>query len=492
MKKLITTFLTLFIVFSIQAQDYKSTREAYLKQRKQDKEKHLDSLRKNFDDYRRQANEEYAQFMRERWEAFQAMQGAPVPKIPEPPQPFERDKDVPIPELPIKFDKVITIPTPTPKPVEPMKRPDNPTIPNTPSLPSFDFSFYGTPLSVHMSNALKIKLKDITENSVADAWQQLSSETSDELLEDCLALRDELCLGDWAYYCMIRDFSEKYFGKGTNEAVVMKTYLMAQSGYNVRIGRKDNNLIILLPFDGLVYEATYLSFSGICFYDIDSNKGGTYYTFNRSFTKNDRVLSLRMPRTPKFAFKSAGEKTYTSKRYPDMTVTMSTNKNLIDFYNGYPKCQWTNYSWAGLSDEVKAKLYPMLRANVAGKGQIEASNRIINFVQTAFSYQTDDQQFVTERSLFPDETFFYPYCDCEDRSILFSVLMHDILGLDVVLLHYPEHLATAVHFTEELKGTYLTLDNKTYYVSDPTYIGANVGECMPRYTKTNPQIYKLY
>ena len=322
----------------------------------------------------------------------------------------------------------------------------------------------------------------------------MASEPSKELLDEFLTLRDELSLGDWAYYCMLRDFSEQCFGKDANEAVVMRTYLMAQSGFKVRISRKNTHLIVLLPFDGMIYETSYLSFSGERFYDVDGSKeekGATYYTYNRSLTDNDRVLSLRMPAAPKLAFKSAGERTFTSKKYPEISVSLSANKNLVDFYNGYPQCMWTNYSWAGLSEEVKAKLYPALRKGIEGKSQIEAANRIINFVQTAFGYQTDQQQFGYERSLFADETFYYPYSDCEDRSILFSILVRDLLGLEVVLLHYPDHLATAVHYTEELNGTFLTLNEKKYYVSDPTYINANVGDCMPRYTKTRPEILKL-
>lgn len=482
----------LFIV-PLKAQVGGESFEEYKNRIKKEMQHYTDSVRQNYDEFRRKANEDYARFMRERWEEFQSMKGVPVPDIPEPPQPFEREKDTPIPELPIKFDK-LTLPTPEPKPIEPLKRPDAPVIPDTPSLPEFEFTVYGTPLSVHMDNNLNIKLKDISENSVADAWEQLASETSEDLLEDCLALREELKLGDWAYYCMLRDFSEQYFGKGSNEAVVLRTFLMAQSGFNVRISRKDNHLIVLLPFDGIVYQTTYLSFSGICFYDVDSdngNKNGTYYAFNRSLTDNDRVLSLRMSCPPKLAFKSGGERTRTSKRYPELTVTLSANKNLMDFYNGYPKCQWPNYSRAGLSDEVKAKIYPVLRKGIEGKSQIEAANRLINFVQTAFDYQTDGEQFGYERSFFADETFHYPYSDCEDRSILFSVLVHDLLGLDVVLLHYPDHLATAVRYTESLNGSYITLDGQKYYISDPTYIGANVGECMPRYTKTNPEVFKL-
>lgn len=103
----------------------------------------------------------------------------------------------------------------------------------------------------------------------------------------------------------------------------------------------------------------------------------------------------------------------------------------------------------------------------------------MNFVQTSFDYATDPEQFGAERPLFGDESFYYPYNDCEDRSILYSILVKDLLGLDVVLLEFPGHLATAVHFTKPVSGDYLDIDGDAYTVCDPTYIGAPVGLMMP-------------
>lgn len=84
-----------------------------------------------------------------------------------------------------------------------------------------------------------------------------------------------------------------------------------------------------------------------------------------------------------------------------------------------------------------------------------------------------------DRAFFAEETLFYPYCDCEDRFILFSRLVRDLLGLDVMLVYYPGHLATAVAFGEEVKGDCLLLDGRKFTVCDPTYIGAPVGRTMP-------------
>ena len=116
-----------------------------------------------------------------------------------------------------------------------------------PNVNKFSFTCYGTPCEVQLDNSLKFKLKDISENTIADAWLQLSSEYSDLLLDDCLKLSDKLALGDWSYYCLLRDLSEQFLGKNTNEATLMQIYLLAQSGYKARIGHKKGRLVLLLP-----------------------------------------------------------------------------------------------------------------------------------------------------------------------------------------------------------------------------------------------------
>ena len=76
---------------------------------------------------------------------------------------------------------------------------------------------------------------------------------------------------------------------------------------------------------------------------------------------------------------------------------------------------------------------------------------------------------------FVDELFYYPYSDCEDRAVLYSYLVRTLMGLDVVLLEYPNHMATAVCFDENIDGDYITVSGKKYIICDPTYIGASIG-----------------
>ena len=144
-----------------------------------------------------------------------------------------------------------------------------------------------------------------------------------------------------------------------------------------------------------------------------------------------------------------------------------------------------------MSERIKHQRYPSLQKTIQGKSQYEAANVLLNFVQTAFVYEYDDKVWGGDRAFFAEESLYYPYCDCEDRSILFSRLVRDLLGLKVLLVYYPGHLATAVCFTDNVTGDYISLNNQKYVVCDPTYIGAPVGATMPDMDNSSAKVILL-
>ena len=224
--------------------------------------------------------------------------------------------------------------------------------------------------------------------------------------------------------------------------------------------------------------------------------GMSYYPFNcqeqsldicgASFP-NEQPLSLLVNESPLFTERLADSRTLQSERYPNVKAKISSDENLVSFFATYPTSmlddnfctRWSFYANTPMSERMKNQLYPSLQNAVKGRSQHEAVNILLNFVQTAFVYEYDDKVWGGDRAFFAEESLYYPYCDCEDRSILFSRLVRDLLGLKVLLVYYPGHLATAVHFTESVSGDYISLDNQKYVVCDPTYIGAPVGATMP-------------
>jgi hypothetical protein len=172
---------------------------------------------------------------------------------------------------------------------------------------------------------------------------------------------------------------------------------------------------------------------------------------------------------------------------------------MIDFFNTYPQAcfngdqttRWAAYANTPMEKTVKDMLYPPLKKTITGLTERDAVGIILNWVQTAFEYEYDDKVWGGDRAFFAQETLYYPYCDCEDRAILFSRLVRDLVGLDVVLLYYPGHLAAAVAFSNDVNGDYLTYKNRKYIVCDPTYINAGVGRTMPGMNNKEAQVIAL-
>ena len=485
-----------------------------------------------FEEYRKQLNAEYAEYMRQAWPEYKVKPAKPVPPRKEPPKPVVKTPEEPatlpvilsVPqEGPVVEPAIVPAEEPTEEPAEPTVEPETepvaepeeedtdepeevvlpfdevvplaepaqPVVPAIPlpevtpvvtSVPGHTFSYYGTSCKIAgMNSTHRFVLTGVKEEHVADAWVTLAADKYLSVLAQCAEYREKLNLCDWGYVRFLQEMTESFFpASQRNEAVLLQVYLLVQSGYKVRMARTGDRLVLLLPIEHEVYNYSYLTVDGIPYYVIDKLEAGqSFYLYDRAFAKETSV-SLYMTSPPSLPAAEACmvERTLTSTR--NISTTVEVDRNLIDFYNDYPvNSQWGYYSSASLSEEAKASLYPILELYTLEESKAEAANLLLNFVQTAFDYKTDDEQFGYERPLFGDETFFYPYCDCEDRSILYSILVRDLLGLDVVLLNYPGHLATAVKFKEDVIGDYILLNDGKYIVCDPTYIGAGIGEAMP-------------
>ena len=349
----------------------------------------------------------------------------------------------------------------------------------------FNFSIFGTKYQVRLGDNCRFKLNGVTENNVADAIESLADIKYDNMLFDCLKIRKENKLSDWAYFQTLEALTNEFCGKDTNEATLLMGYILSQSGYKVRLGRDNQKLVLLTASQHTIYNKVAYRLDGETFYLLD----GSVETLSicRASLPNETSVSLMIRAAQKFDMDQSDVRTLKSRDYPDFKVTIHTNKNLLKFYDTYlPSCmndelmtRWAMYANTPLSDDVKAELYPQLRSQLQGLSKLEGMRRLLNLIQTGLVYEYDENIWGVDRAFFAEETLYYPYCDCEDRSILLSRLVRDILGLKAILIYYPGHLAMAVHFPEEVSGDYILLDGEKYIVCDPTYIAATVGRTMP-------------
>ena len=347
-------------------------------------------------------------------------------------------------------------------------------------------------LAFYLNNSLnrKCSLNGLNENAIADVYEALCNSDYKPLLADCAQIRKDLRLNDWGVFTLVRQVADTYCGTA-NESIVMQQFLLNEMGYKARMARKatEDKMMLFVATDCSIYAHPYITLNGQNYYNLSgNNEQCQFYMCQKDSPKAKNSVGMQLKEAPLFPG-TVVSSTHQAKGSA-ARVTVDVPKALMDFYKDYPQCDYSVYFNAPVNAAMENRILSSLAPLVQGRNEADAANILINFVQTAFQYQTDGQQFGYEKPFFVEELFYYPYSDCEDRAMLFSYLVRKLLGLDVVLLDYPEHIATAVRFNGNVSGDYLMVNGRKYIVCDPTYIGASIGMTMPRYKTVSAKVLK--
>lgn len=377
--------------------------------------------------------------------------------------------------------QTVTAPT-TPRPSATPASATAPDIPARLSSPAdgrLRIAFGGTGL--WMTDAFRdVRLPDGTsEDDVADAYEALLKSPYRTLIDECKEVARAMSLNGWGYNSLVGQVAAA-MTSDDDRRVMLRYFILNESGYDARVCRKagDGSLMLLVATDCGLFGYPYANIDGRRYYNITDHGTAPFYACPARPGQSS-ALGMSLSSTPRLGG-SIITSSHTASGSP-LTVRIGVPGGLADFYRSYPQCDYAVYLGASVDAGVSGTLLSALRPALEGKSQAEAAGILIDFVQTAFDYKTDGEQFGYEKPFFVEEMFCYPYSDCEDRAILYAYLVRSLLGLDVVLLDYPNHIATAVAFDEEVNGDSLTIGGRRFLVCDPTYIGAPIGKAMPQF-----------
>lgn len=469
--------------------------EEYMGRHRSEFNQYRKKVKNDFEEYTKRRNEEFAEFLNKQWEMFDVEKPVEHEK-PEPPQPVYAPvdnipEDRPSVEVPVSDFIDNEIPKQN-KPVD-----FHVSIPQDGSevedVPMSYVYFYGENLKFSYDKSkMMLRLKGTDESNVSDAWSFLSSSDYDMLIHECLSYAKDNSLGDWGLFKLVETLAQQTHGKGTNESYVVMAYIMSQLGYDARICRIGSKLSVMIPIGPSIAEYPYIKIGSYNYYIFGSADSGSIYTYDSAFEGATRIVNLYRQDVPRLGISFVSSRTFASKKFPEMVCHTYINKNLMLFYADMPAAMdFAYYVLQPCDDKTMDMVYSALRNSISGKKEVESVNMILDFVQQGFEYETDDKQFGHEKYNFPEETFFYKACDCDDRAILFATLIRKLTELDVVLVDYPNHLATAVRFNTPISGDYITVKGQKYFICDPTYIGASAGMEMPSVDSSKLKVYQI-
>ena len=212
-----------------------------------------------------------------------------------------------------------------------------------------------------------------------------------------------------------------------------------------------------------------------------------FFTYKEPYPNAEKFVNLFFKNEMEISQKNQNKVLTFTYFGQDYKVYSSYNKSSVELFVDYPQTDMNVYFSFSLPENSKMKLLNSLRKIIDGKSETEAVNILLAFVQKAFKYETDGEQFGREKTFFPEELFYYPYSDCEDRSVMFAYLVKNLLNLKVLGLEYPGHMTTAVKFSKSIYGKDdLVFEGEKYIICDPTYINAQIGMCMPQFKNVKP------
>jgi YHS domain-containing protein len=358
-------------------------------------------------------------------------------------------------------------------------------------------AFYGTNLSIPFDKKMKeVARSKVDKAYISEQWSKLARSDYEPMLDTLASTRKALSLNDWAYALLVKQLASEVYARKQNEQAIFIWFVLIKSGYKARLAYQGNQIYLLLPVKQQVYAAQSLSYGGQKYYVLGFDGGkqprvGSLYTYDSEYKGSSRILDLNLPTLFEVGNQAKMRSLNFSFNKKLYQITSSSDPIMIEFMRTYPQVHWEVYFNANLSSQSRLQLLKQLRPLVNGISEEDAVNLLLRFVQKSLKYDTDDKQFGYENPLFVEETLFYPASDCEDRSVLFAWLVKELLGLDVVGLLYPGHMATAVRMNMKVSGDRVSYKGKTYYIADPTYSNANVGMAMPKFSRQKPEFIEV-
>ncbi len=484
-KILFGMFILLLSAQTVIAQDtYEQWKKKQLQEYQQFKDARDKEFLKMLDDTWKAINSTKAR------DTYEEPKPTELPKVEKPVVRQDKPKDEPmvedieLPDVDLDLREQPEMDVPEPKPVA------------AKGYSELSLSFYEVPVAFSYPDKFKGSLgRKIDKNSISNFWALMSAANYDPLLEQAAALKEELSLNDWGYALLLYRMGQEIYGPTSNESVLFTWFMMTKYGHDIKIGYDQDGVYLLVPTTKQVYNTRFFRIKGEKYYGLTLDNTGkvpsSIFTYEGSYPEAKKKMDLNIDLSPAVAKNLLSKEFGFTYNGIDYEVPVRVNRNIIAFYELYPLTELDVYHHASMSAEARTSLVKGLAPAIKGKSETEAVNIILRFVQTAFEYQTDQEQFGREKYLLPEETLYYPYSDCDDRSIMFSTLVRELTGLKVIGVRYPKHLAVAVQFTRDPGGDFIMHEGKKYTIADPTYVNANIGMTMPQYKNQKPEVLPL-
>ena len=431
---LLLPFCILPLFASSQDDEY----QRYLESLKKEQSDYVQKANQEYEDFVTKANAEFAEFIAKEWALFEefktqelSMTLPKIDKVPEAPKSnvteiqsgdvqYKNNSDLPevssiasvnagdgINYTP-REDNYVVRKVVTNSGVKDINKPSDYmtyTKPNVINAQNFTINFYGKKLDFNVDNKLRLKNKGTKETDVAEYFKEISTmskETSAlwKQIDDYVKI---MGLNDWGYFCILRSLSEVMFSD-INNSVLFNFYMLRnEGGFKVKVarGKESNKLTLLAVIDNSkeVYSYSFFRFkeadnTNLKYYSIYGGGGSkeSIYTYDND-EQNQELKQIGLDFYSTLNMGQCDVKRELAIEKINDKVEMPYNSAHIAYLNDVPMTVFPIYFASPISIEAQKAFNEKFNEIRQQYSTVQFIDIILNFVQTAFDYKTDDQQF---------------------------------------------------------------------------------------------------
>ena len=292
------------------------------------------------------------------------------------------------------------------------------------------------------------------------------------LLNELRRAKREYQLNDWLFYQLTMQAVEKIgISKSKRHRVFMRWFILNMAGFDCRMTYADNRTYINIYTEDELFAMPMIEegsrmFANLSEKEYPGKSSQSLYIVGYIPNPGGRAFKFSMEKLPKFPVEEISKTIDFQTDSNKYSVKLAYDATIVKLMKDYPYMADEEYFRVPLSNTIRTTLLPALQEIIAGKTQKEALSIIASFTRNGFGYQLDEDQFGVSHPMIPEELFWYPYSDCEDRCALFYALTKELLDLDIAVLIFDDHVSIAV--ASEMEGDLIRFEGKRYFVVDPT------------------------
>lgn len=363
-------------------------------------------------------------------------------------------------------------------------------------------NFYTEKLTLAYDDAmLQARCTGIHERGIASYYRQLDRTPYHLFLEELLDTKQALALNDWLLYELLRDgLRDILVAKTPAERELAAWFFLSKMGFETRIAYLDEQVFLYVRSEDEVFEIPMIEADEKSFVNLSNSSAGArpqgeaLYLLNFQPVKDGKSFGFYLSTFPNLEQQPASRTVRFSYRDSLYQLDVQYDKTLVQLMEHYPLIAEQQYLKLPMSSTLTQSLLPQFRQLLKDKSLIESVELLLAFTRSSFEYKEDVALFGRSKPMIPDEVFFYPHSDCEDRSALFFGMVKTLLDLPMIVVAFPDHLTVAVHLDVKLPGAVIEYKENRYYICDPTgpVNSAEIGVFPEKYKNSEFSIISSY